>query len=120
HGVNCMDGFGSGIARQIAKEYPNSKEVYHENSPFSLGKVIGTPDGIIHCATQQFYGKSGKKYCSYDAIEDCMKYVNKIYKGKKIGLPKIGAGLGGGNWNIIAKIIEETLTDVEYTVYVLE
>jgi len=30
------------------------------------------------------------------------------YKGMKIGLPLIGAGLAGGDWNVIEKIIERT------------
>jgi hypothetical protein len=34
-------------------------------------------------------------------------------------MPKIGAGLAGGNWDIIAKIIEEESGTVEVRVYVL-
>jgi len=38
----------------------------------------------------------------------------------KVGLPKIGAGLGGGDWSIISKIIEEELGEFDVTIYVLD
>ena len=36
--------------------------------------------------------------------------------GKRIGLPQIGAGLGGGDWNIISKIIDEELQGENWTI----
>lgn len=33
-------------------------------------------------------------------------------------MPKIGAGLAGGNWDIIEQIINEEIGDVEVRVYV--
>jgi O-acetyl-ADP-ribose deacetylase (regulator of RNase III) len=36
-----------------------------------------------------------------------------------IGLPKMGAGIAGGDWNVIEQIIEEELTNVDVTIYVL-
>ena len=122
HGVNCSDGFGAGLARQIAKQYPATRKHYHmtfDKFGWKLGDVCVTPDKILNCATQQTYGPNGMKYVSYDAIEKCMSFINAAYQGNRIGLPKIGAGLGGGNWNIIEKIIEETLTDVDVTIYTL-
>ena len=123
HGVNCSDGFGSGIAAQIAESFPQTKEQYHSKYEFEgwkLGEIQETVDLIINLASQNKYGKFGNKYCSYDAIEKGLNEVNSQFAGLKIGLPKIGAGLGGGNWNIIEKIIEETLTNVDYTIYTLE
>jgi len=35
-------------------------------------------------------------------------------------MPKIGAGLAGGDWNVIAAIIEEEFTAVQPIVYWLE
>jgi O-acetyl-ADP-ribose deacetylase (regulator of RNase III) len=33
--------------------------------------------------------------------------IRKTQPGKRIGLPKIGAGLAGGDWSTIAGIIDE-------------
>ena len=37
----------------------------------------------------------------------------------KVGLPKIGAGLAGGDWKIIETMIESVLHDCDVTIYVL-
>ena len=42
-----------------------------------------------------------------------------MFSGKHIGLPKIGAGLAGGDWNIIKKIIQTELKDCKVTVVIL-
>jgi O-acetyl-ADP-ribose deacetylase (regulator of RNase III) len=36
-----------------------------------------------------------------------------------IGLPKIGAGTGGGKWEVISEIIEKTLNGWEVKIYEL-
>jgi O-acetyl-ADP-ribose deacetylase (regulator of RNase III) len=38
----------------------------------------------------------------------------------EIAMPRIGAGLGGGNWNVIEAIIESELTHVKPYVYTLD
>ena len=45
-----------------------------------------------------------------------MRKINHQYKGNKIGLPLIGAGLAGGDWNVIEKIIEKELKDMDVTI----
>jgi len=38
-----------------------------------------------------------------------------IFSGKKIAYPAIGADLGGSNWQIISKIINEELVGEDHT-----
>ena len=45
-----------------------------------------------------------------------MRWISENYHGKKIGLPFIGAGLGGGNWKEIENIIKEELADQDITI----
>ena len=45
-----------------------------------------------------------------------MRKVNKIFKGKHIGLPKIGCGLAGGSWSIVSKIIRDELWECNVTI----
>jgi O-acetyl-ADP-ribose deacetylase (regulator of RNase III) len=42
--------------------------------------------------------------------------MNAVFSGKHIGLPKIGAGLAGGDWNKIESIIKRELKDCKVTV----
>ena len=46
--------------------------------------------------------------------------MNNIFKGKRIGLPMVGAGIAGGDWSKIKKIMRKTLVDVHLTVVVYE
>lgn len=116
HGVNCQGGFGSGIAGQIAKIYPEVKESYLRQFDFGwgLGQVDGvkTDSGkyVFNCATQFEYGYDGKKYVNYGAVYECLKYVRNFCKNRDIkvlGLPRIGCGLAGGDWNVVKALIEE-------------
>ena len=49
-----------------------------------------------------------------------MQWIKQHYAGQRIGLPKIGAGLAGGDWEVIEKIIEEELAGENVSIVVLE
>lgn len=57
-----------------------------------------------------------KSPVDYAAIEMCMKKINHLFKGRHIGLPKIGSGLAGGDWDRIEKIIANSLKDCKVTI----
>lgn len=132
HGTNCSNGFGSGIAGAIAHRLPEVKEQFHmdhENkldtlgtiSPVFLKKYRGM---VVNCYTQEKYGrKKGHLYMSYEAMDKCMKHLANFASSNnlKVGLPKIGCGLAGGDWNIVSGIIERNfkLYGAEYVIYEL-
>ncbi|MEM7717254.1 MAG: hypothetical protein AAF349_27515 [Cyanobacteria bacterium P01_A01_bin.68] len=49
-----------------------------------------------------------------------MHWLKENYSGKKIGLPKIGAGLARGDWEIIESIIAEELNGEDVTIVLFE
>jgi hypothetical protein len=55
---------------------------------------------------------------SYPAIREVMRDLTRSYPSG-FALPKMGAGLAGGNWEIIESIINEETKNVEVRVYVL-
>lgn len=128
HGCNCSGGFGSGFAKAVAELYPSVREGYlhrYNTRGWRLGDVqlIGVGDGsgreIANCGTQQRYGKPEEgPYVSYPAIRQVIKNLIQSYPNG-FAMPKIGAGLAGGNWDIISKIIEDESGTVEVRVYVL-
>jgi len=86
------------------------------------GKVLAADFGgkdlvVINSYTQYHYGKNHKdgveKPVDYDAITMCMRKINHLFKGKTIGLPKIGAGLAGGDWYKIKNIIKTELNAMD-------
>ena len=127
HGCNAQGVMGSAAAKDIRQAFPLAyqkyKEVY-DRAGLQLGTIIWVVDKkwIANCITQEFYGRTPKQYVSYDAIRQCMVSLNKTASNegqKSVALTKIGCGLGGGDWNIISKIIEEEFKDVIPVVYEL-
>ena len=117
HSTNGQGKMASGIAKAIRAKYPEVYELYHQehsNHGLFLGNNIPvlTHDGkyiIFNMITQQFYGHDGRQYCNYDAIRKCLKKVTNCVGNMPVGMPKISAGLAGGDWKIISQIIEEEI-----------
>lgn len=127
HGCNSHGVMRSGVAKFIREKYPQAYQDYNA-SYNSYGLELGTiivsvqNDGkVIHNAiTQKDYGRdSSRVYVSYWAIAEAFRKIN-LWGIKEIAMPKIGAGLANGDWNVISAIIENTLIDTKPVVYVLE
>lgn len=130
HGVNCQNQMNSGVARVLFEEYPEIKSKYHDyfsnvvykfdnKSEDLLGRVqfVESKNKIIlNLFTQNIYGSRNDyklmqfKYVRYDAIHDCFSHILKCGV-KEISIPKIGSGKGGGDWEIIEKIINNVVKD---------
>ena len=83
HGCNCFCTMGAGIAKTIKEKFP---EAYRAD--------LETEKGARSKLGQISWGET------------------KIESGTLIivnGYPAIGAGLAGGEWEVISKIIEEEL-----------
>lgn len=138
HGCNAQGVMGSGVAKIIREKYPKAYERYRKEfelyNHLKLGDTIAVPCGdrvndptnykvIVNAITQDFYGRDGSRYVSYDAVSDCMNKINRfseVYGIEEVAMPQIGAGLGGGEWNVIEAIIESELKNVKPYVYILE
>ena len=58
-----------------------------------------------------------KRLVNYSAIRQAFQKIalNSDLRNKKIGFPIIGAGLAGGDWNLIATIIDEETEGMDCT-----
>jgi O-acetyl-ADP-ribose deacetylase (regulator of RNase III) len=130
HGCNAQGVMGSGVARAIRDAYPKAYEDYrdeYERHGLGLGAtiwvevpcpVVGTRT-IINAITQQTFGSTGV-HVDYDAVRAVMAEINARIAAPFFAMPKIGAGLGGGDWDVIESIIEEETTRVQPVVYVFD
>jgi len=124
HGCNCHQRMGAGIAVAIKKKYPEAWEI-DRDCKLTPKKRLGTikyttvqhEPVVINAYTQFNYGTNTMN-ADYKAIRSCMKEIKKEFTGQRIGLPQIGAGLAGGDWNIIENIIEEELSGEDVTVVI--
>lgn len=144
HGVNCMGGFGSGLAGEITRRLPIVREAYiekHKGEGWQLGQTqlvewagaiddtgnILTKFAVMNCATQYNYGREPRKqpdgmYCNYAAIRDCMNEYHETCQIREWlpGVPFIGCGLAGGDWDRVEEIIEDVFNDMTIAVYYLK
>ena len=137
HGCNCMCTMGKGIAKQIRNHFSKAYEVDKRTKRGDRSKlgtytkadiIVQIKDGngyrnhnleVVNAYTQYDYRKQygdNDINVDYMAIEDVFTRINHDFKDKKIGIPLIGAGLAGGDWELIESIIERTTPDVDITV----
>lgn len=123
HGCNCYKTMGAGIAKEIANRIPEAFRADHRDDRFSImrlgcftsaDKMIDSNVGftILNLYTQYNPGAN----IDYEALTLCLRKVNMMYKDCHIGLPYIGAGIAGGDWNRILTIIKEELKDMQVTI----
>ncbi len=124
HGCNCQCTMQRGIAKTIRKFLP---EAYAADQQTIAGQreKLGTISvaeivrdevrfTVVNAYTQWHWRGKGVK-ADYDAIRSAMRLINAQYAGLHVGYPLIGAGLAGGDWTVISKIIKEELTNVDHT-----
>jgi O-acetyl-ADP-ribose deacetylase (regulator of RNase III) len=117
---------GSGIAAQIAKEFPEAYEAdkkftkYGDINKLGSYELAATDFGfIINMYTQFHPGRVPRKQDLYDAIRKGFIAIDSPCAKDKIwsvGIPLIGAGIAGGNWEKIKKIINEVTPNSQITV----
>lgn len=121
HGANAQGVMGSGVAKAIREKYPECYDTYHtEHISYGLrlGDVVWWASNdstvlsdtlfIANGITQNLYG-TDKRHVNYVAVADVFKEVIRQAKstGLEVNFPKVGAGLGGGRWEIIEEIIND-------------
>jgi O-acetyl-ADP-ribose deacetylase (regulator of RNase III) len=122
HGCNCFCTMGAGIAPQMAKAFGCDKYEMEDKKYRGDINKLGTIDYIhdfsvaicVNSYTQYQY--HGPNNIDYEALVLCMRKINHTFKGSNIGLPKIGCGLAGGDWNRVKQIIQTELKDMHVTV----
>ena len=124
HGCNCMHTMGAGIAKAIKQQFPEAFAA-DTATPKGRREKLGTTSvarivrpsatfSIVNAYTQFDWRGAGTK-ADYDAIRNAMIGVKTNFSGLRIGYPLIGAGLAGGDWKIIAPIIDEALAGEDHT-----
>jgi len=124
HGCNCFHKMGAGIALAIKNKFPDAYKIdlmTPKGVRYKLGKTSSefcpnnkTGIRVVNAYTQFYPGKEDPEEL-YKNIYDCFKQIIYLYQGKKIGIPRIGCGLAGGDWSHVKNIIDEAIGDIEIT-----
>jgi len=133
HGCNCQSIMGAGIAVPMNLHFGVSRfpMELQGKSMLKLGNIdyetrtltCGTDEfdlTVVNSYTQNYPGMRNGTPIDYEALTLCMRKINHTFKAKHIGLPQIGSGLAGGNWNRIKEIIQRELKDCLVTVVIYD
>eukprot|EP01023_Acetabularia_acetabulum_P052062 TRINITY_DN5771_c0_g1_i3.p1 TRINITY_DN5771_c0_g1~~TRINITY_DN5771_c0_g1_i3.p1 ORF type:complete len:210 (-),score=26.23 TRINITY_DN5771_c0_g1_i3:69-698(-) len=125
HGCNCFCTMGKGIAKQIKEKFPQAFEAdkgtqkgdRQKMGQISYAEVQNNqkkPLFIVNAYIQYNYRAPDNKV-DYDSLREAFQGIKQHFKGKIMGYPLIGAGLAGGDWSTISKIIDEELAGEDHT-----
>lgn len=132
HCCNNIGGWGAGFVIPLAKQYPQTEQMYREwhkvgvmgieyiddlwrSIKFELGETqfVKTYAGYVaNIIGQDGIASHGSiPPIRYDALRKGLRTVAQEaqYRHCDVQMPMIGAGLAGGNWEIIEQIIDEEL-----------
>lgn len=141
HGCNCLHAMGGGIAKQLADKYPQVKKADETQSNYADREKLGswsvamignfsvinaytqysvsqTKDVFEYDAFDKFLNDFGNMIGNYDLVAnfewkpDGNDIRIREFERFRIGFPQIGAGLAGGDWNRISKMIEKFSEEV--------
>lgn len=129
HGCNCFHTMGAGIAKAIKSEFPEAFEA-DKAAPRGDKSKLGTTSScqivrnshqitVVNAYTQFQWRGRGRK-ADYHAIESCFALVAKSFPKSRIGYPLIGAGLAGGDWEVISGLIEKTLQGLDHSLVIFK
>lgn len=123
HGCNCQCVMGAGVAKAIRTAFPaafdadraTAKGDRRKLGTFSSALVVsgGRSITVVNAYTQ-FHWRGRKPLADYEAIRRVFGLVRSAFSGQRIGYPKIGAGLAGGDWSTIAAIIDDALAGEDH------
>jgi O-acetyl-ADP-ribose deacetylase (regulator of RNase III) len=112
-GCNCFCVMGSGIAAQIAQQFPDAKLADDETVRGDAGKLGTYTIGmhgrlvIINAYTQYGTSKNGEDVFEYNAFQRILDKLAYRFGIWRIGFPMIGMGLAGGDKERILAMLED-------------
>jgi len=136
HQVNCQGVMGSGVAKQVKDRYPAVYEMYKAKCDEykTFADIDNSPLlGFSQICYKENYSATDVKdkqiiinlfsqnsHTNYIAMRKGLESVNKQFAGSTIAIPYLmGCREEGGDWQIVAKIINESLRDCDVTAYYL-
>ena len=125
HGCNCAGAMGAGIAIEFKRRWPRMYEEYVvrcADRRFGLGDVFVWSEGgatIYNLGMQEHWRKKSQ----LPALAKSMRTMVELASNagiKRVGLPRIGAGLGGLDWTRVKRVLTEVGAETEVSLQVFE
>lgn len=124
HIVNNKGKWGKGFVLSLSNKYPAAKKHYLSSFKENNFPELGMVDFVKVDAQEQIfianmYAQDGikksindrKQYVSYASLEVCLEKLSDfaLVNRLSVQMPRIGAGLGGGDWDVIETLIQKKI-----------
>lgn len=116
-GCNTRGLMGAGIARQFRRRWPAMYEHYRQaclSGRLQLGMmaswIVAPSPVIFSLATQDRPGPHARLDAIGQAVEAMLAHA-EWRQLSAIGIPRIGAGIGGLAWTDVRKVLEDVAAD---------
>lgn len=130
HGCNCFNTMGSGIARAIRARYPlayaaDCQTVRGDKTKLGSYTICTYPDRTIFNLYTQYGFGTDKMHLDYEALVTALEAMNfwldttDPAQYEIVGLPRIGCGLAGGEWEVVEELINAVFQTREIHIYSL-
>lgn len=124
HICNDVGAWGAGFVIAVSNRWRYPEDRYRAMPDYQLGTVmvLEVEQNIYVANMIAQHGvradAAGKPPVRYDALKEALSRLNTIAEGMNatVHMPRIGAGLAGGDWSIIEQCIEKNV-HVPVTVY---
>ena len=130
HICNDIGGWGKGFVLAVSKKWKGPEAAYRKwyksGTDFKQGNIQLIPVtediSVANMIGQKgIYPEDGVPPIRYESVESCLeKLAAALDKETSIHMPRIGCGLAGGKWELIEPIIEKTLVNKGFAVYVYD
>lgn len=127
--VNTVGVMGKGLALQFKEAFPDNFRIYREvcqKKALHIGQMLVTEEKTLH-GTKTIINfptkESWRKPSTYDFIEKGLAALRLEILNRKISsiaIPPLGARNGGLDWNIVKKMIEDYLSDLNCEIQLYE
>jgi O-acetyl-ADP-ribose deacetylase (regulator of RNase III) len=110
HGCNCAGAMGKGIAVEFRKRFPEMYAEYKERCArgrFNLGDVFAWTHEhitVFNLGTQKTWRTKADLIAVKAALEAMIQLAEQAGI-RRVGLPRIGAGLGGLAWQDVRSVL---------------
>lgn len=131
HGCNCVGAMGGGIAVEFKRNWPTMYAEYRRRcltAEFNLGDVYTYTEPshghgsvtIFNLATQILPGANANLYAIRLAVYTALEEA-KALGITAIGIPRIGAGIGGLDWEEVKVMLHDAADNhaVDLIIYTL-
>jgi O-acetyl-ADP-ribose deacetylase (regulator of RNase III) len=125
HGCNCAGSMGAGIAIEFRKRWPRMYDEYVArcaDGRFALGDVFTWTEGdvtVYNLGTQQHWRKKAQLPALAKALRTMVTLAPRAGIDR-VGLPRIGAGLGGLDWTRVKRVLKEVGDETPVTLTVFD